>query len=155
MSGLSVELRQVSCTPKRLGATKVRSSGSQTVKKPGVIVGCCCEGFRRPGPGLSAGHSPGGDAGCPAAARWPRSRNGSTGAGRWTQKMGQAIGWLYLDIERKEADAREGSHARTELCCWSHHAALMATSLRPLTSLLFLQANSPSLLLDGSRLYWV
>lgn len=33
MSGLSVELRQIRWTPKMLRATKVRSSGSQTVEK--------------------------------------------------------------------------------------------------------------------------
>lgn len=135
MSGLSVELRQIRWTPKRLRATKVRSSGSRTVKKSGVIVGFRCGCFRWPGLGLSAGHSPGGDAGCPATAHWPRSRNGSTQADRWTQKTGQASGWLYLDNDRKGVDACKGSHAHIEHCCWSYHVALMVTLLR---SLLFL-----------------
>lgn len=115
MSELSVELRQISWSPKRPRATKVRGPGPQAARKSRSIIGfrsvCVCGGwgceFKRPGLVLSAGRSPGGGAGCPAAAHWPRNRSGSTPADRWTQKTGQANGWLYLENDKgKGADDR-------------------------------------------------
>lgn len=83
--------------------------------------------FRWPGLGLSAGHSPGGGAGCPAVAHWPHNRNGSTLADRWTQKKCQANGWLYLENDREGADDRQGSRAYKGKRGYSCHVALRKT----------------------------
>lgn len=59
MSEVSVELRQISWTP------ELQTLDAQV---PEVQPGIWMWGFRWPGQGLSAGHSPGGGAGCPAVA---------------------------------------------------------------------------------------
>lgn len=84
--------------------------------------------FRWPGLGLSAGHSPGGGAGCPAVAHWPHNRNGSTPADRWTQRKGQANGWLYLENDREGAHDREGSQAHKGERGYGCHVALRKAS---------------------------